>query len=138
MQDGSRFFWLFWNERCFGIVLECKMDQEFFGCFGMKDGSRLWGLFCNAIWIKVFGMQDESRFGGCFAMQDGVVLKCKMDQDLWGLFSNARWINILGVVLECKTVLDFWECFGMQELKMDLELRVVFECKVDQDFGELF
>ena len=57
---------LFWNARCIKIlrvVLKCKMDQDFVVILEMQDGSRFWGCF---------GMQDASRF--------------------LGLFWNARWI----------------------------------------------
>ena len=44
-----------------------------------------WGsVFCNARWIKIFGvalrMQDGSRFWG------GGVLECQIVQDFWELF----------------------------------------------------
>ena len=34
-----------------GVVLKCKMDQNFKSCFRMQDGSRLLGFFGNARWI---------------------------------------------------------------------------------------
>ena len=75
MHDGSRGFGLFWNAICFGIVLECKTDLDFGGCFAMQDGSRF--LECK------------------MNLDLGVVLQCKVDQDFF-------WI-----VLKCKMAQDF-------------------------------